>query len=87
MTKSYLQERKWKNGRKNRFCQYTLLVKNPLRTTETNKSWNIRKKQHKQALRSRQQTKDNKKIEEHGSKTNIQSNVGEKQCDHPKYEH
>jgi hypothetical protein len=82
-----LEERKWKNGRKNRFCWYTLLVKNPLRARETNKSWNIIRKSHKKDPKARQQTKDYKKTEELDSKTNIQSNVGEKQCDHLKYEH
>jgi hypothetical protein len=69
-----LEERKWKNGRQNRFSWYTLLVKNPLKASKTNKSWNI-KKSHKQDPRVKQQTKDYKQIQEHGSKTSIQSNV------------
>jgi len=77
ISQSCLEERKWKNGRKNKFCWYKLLVKNPTRTRETNKSWNIRKKSHKQDFKAKQQTKDYKKIQEHGNKTNIQSNVRE----------
>jgi hypothetical protein len=72
------------NGRENRFCWYTLLVKSPPRKRETKKSWNIRKNHINKIL---EQGNKQKTIKKHGSKTNIQSNVGEKQCDHPKYEH